>query len=147
MRHPLSKALFAALGMFTCLAGGVCGGDGVVLCLGDGGHVAIEFAVNGKCVACTPGEHHEAPLPQTVHASTSGGGACMNCVDVPLRIEMLPRQAALSASPERGIVPPPYAAPAKPFLAMTVFTAGGVLPVACGMSGLPGSPIPTVLRT
>lgn len=68
----------------VCVAVTALPGKDIVLCIGPSGHVALEFAQNGRCDEgpCRPvGETPRAPgMDRSDHAC----GDCLSCVDIPL---------------------------------------------------------------
>ncbi len=135
MRSPGTIAGVAAV--LTCLLIGMGGVDGLVLCLGDDGHMAIEFAQNGKCIACAPSSHGEAPVLRQMAPLSSQSGACHDCADFPLRIEMVAPHSALP-SPRGGSVPHPM---------LVTCGSGGFCPAIPAFAALPRPPWPGAGRS
>ncbi len=68
----------------VCLAVTALPGNDIVLCLGPHGHIALEFAQNGRCDEgpCRP--IGETPQTPGVNSNDHVCGDCLSCVDIPL---------------------------------------------------------------
>ena len=75
---------FTVVTMSVCLAVTALPGKDLVLCIGPHGHIALEFAQNGRCDEgpCRP----VCDLPRTPDVNNNDHlcGDCLSCVDIPL---------------------------------------------------------------
>ena len=81
----MKKAISAILCGFY-LAVSVGTGSALVLCLGDDGHIAIEYSNGGSCADSS----HEISEAENCELSSSSPHChCGPCVDIPLNFELL----------------------------------------------------------
>ncbi|MBN1418285.1 MAG: hypothetical protein JXP34_05880 [Planctomycetes bacterium] len=96
------------------------GGEGLVLCLGDGGHIALEISSGSCCAGDVFGPRPGGePSPQVLRGPVAEG-SCDGCVDVPLsvRADHRERGAKKDVAPTWRIAPAGGAyAQAGPFTA------------------------------
>src|SRR5262245_25065132 len=113
---------------------------GLVLCIGEDGHIALEFARNSRCT--TPIVPTSA-LTQQITPWTSLPDHCGPCVDVPL-LTSEDDQQFIAPSPPLLTPNIPMLALATPLVAIPIVSAAPT----SGWSSLPTvSPILTTLRT
>lgn len=128
-------ALFLILCLLTPMSAA-----GLVLCIGEDGHIALEFARNSRCT--TP-LAPASPLSPQITPWTSPPDHCGPCVDVPL---------LTSEDGQQFIVPsPPLLAPDVPVLALAMPLVATPAVPAVPTSAWPScptvSPMLTTLRT
>ncbi len=77
-----TRCTVAALAL--CLAVTAFPGRDIVLCIGPHGHIALEYAQNGRCAEgpCRP--VGEAPRVPGMDRNDHACGDCLSCVDIPL---------------------------------------------------------------
>jgi hypothetical protein len=74
----------AILCMAVCLAITALPGKDIVLCIGLHGHLALEFAQNGRCDEGPCRAVGDTPEPPGVNRNDHASGDCLSCVDIPL---------------------------------------------------------------
>lgn len=113
---------------------------GLVLCIGEDGHIAFEFARNSRCT--TP-IAPTAPLSQQITPWTSPSDHCGPCVDVPLLTSEDGRQF-IAPFPPLLTLDVPALALSMPLVAIPVIS---VAPTSAWSSFLTVSSMLTTLRT
>lgn len=79
-KFPVSLRLALGLGLAFLSLLGTGGAKGVVFCIGQNGHRAIEFALNGRCDS-PAGEHRPGA---TSGLNTIPSDHCGPCIDIPI---------------------------------------------------------------
>jgi hypothetical protein len=128
-------ALFLILCLLTPMSAA-----GLVLCIGEDGHIAFEFARNSRCtIPIVPA----STLSHQITPWTSPPDHCGPCVDVPL-LTSEDDQQFIAPSPPLLASDVPVLALAMPLVAMPVVPAA---PMSAWSSFLTVSPMLTALRT
>ena len=105
-----TRCIVAAVSV--CLAVTALPGKDLVLCIGPHGHVALEFAQNGRCDEgpCRP--VCDAPKAPDVNNNDHVCGDCISCVDIPLTQGPVTGPSSVSdgakkksASPANSVIP------------------------------------------
>lgn len=132
-----TRCILTALSV--CLALTVLPGKDLVLCIGAHGHLAFEFAQNGRCSEgpCRlAGDHH--PESPGLNSNNEACGDCLSCVDIPLSQGPVAGPSRAAGGMKRtASVPSRMAMPAvlSAHTARNAFQAWG-----CASLAPPGSP-------
>jgi hypothetical protein len=117
VKRPVVETVACMFGALCCLFCGASGGDGLVLCMGDDGHMAVETSYNGVCVPAggQPTASPAATMGKSLLALLTGGG-CGRCLDISLGIDVATRQPLPAELAKVGKVIPLAVFPSPPLL-------------------------------
>ena len=133
----------------VCLAAAAFPGKDLVLCIGSHGHIAFEYAQNGRCYEgpCEP--VGKAPQAPGAARDDNVGSDCLSCVDIPVSqgpvvsptsaSSVAKRKSGSPVGPDMSAVLPAHPAPV---VFGAAFCASLSPPGTCPPSG----PLSRVLR-
>ncbi len=90
------------LAISVCLAVTAFPGKDVVLCIGSHGHVALEYAQNGRCDEGTCEPVGEIPHTPGIDRRDTDCGGCLSCVDIPFSLGPVARPSSASDGTKKG---------------------------------------------